>query len=158
MKYKLLFLVLLLTFSKVQAQDVFSVGPAFHYNFGDKKPKVSWGVEAAIWWYEDKFPISANLGFDKRKGSTVLYSQAQTGVGLAGISVGPYLEFRKEEASTTFGLQTDYWLNYYAGLNYRIRYGGGEKQRAFGLYLKAPIILGSEDEEEGDGWDWEDWD
>ncbi|PRY07823.1 hypothetical protein CLV24_12213 [Pontibacter ummariensis] len=157
LKLKLLLLVVLLGFSTAQAQDVFSVGPAIHFNFGEKKPKVSWGVEAAVWWFEDQFPISGNLGFDRRRGSTVLYMQAQTGVGVAGISAGPYLELRKED-SPVLGLQTDYWLNYYAGLNYRVRYSGEGNQKALGFYLKAPLSVGGDvEDEDEDDWDW-DWD
>ena len=155
-KLLMLSLLFLLLITDVRAQDVFSVGPTLHFNFGDKKPKVSWGVEAALWWYQDQFPVSANIGFDRRKGSTVLYSQAQTGVGIAGISAGPYLEFRKEN-SPVLGVQTDYWINYFAGLNYRVRYGGGEKKKALGFYIKAPVSIGSENEDGDDDWDW-DWD
>ncbi|MEJ8803573.1 hypothetical protein [Pontibacter sp. H249] len=157
LKYKLLLLIVLLTFSAAQAQDVFSVGPALHFNFGDKKPKVSWGVEASLWWFEDQFPISGNLGLDRRKGSTILYAQAQTGIGVAGISAGPYLEFRKEDAPV-LGMQTDYWINYFAGLNYRIRYSGEGKQKALGFYLKAPLGVGLDDTDgEESDWEW-DWD
>ncbi|MBC5775955.1 hypothetical protein H8S95_17905 [Pontibacter sp. KCTC 32443] len=156
LKYKLLLILLVLALHAVHAQDVFSVGPAFHYNFGDKKPKVSWGVEASLWWFEDyKVPFSANLGFDRRKGNTILYTQAQTGLGIVGISAGPYIEFKKDEA-TAIGLQTDYWVNYYMGLNYRIRYAKGGPQKALGIYLKAPIMLDPE-EDDGDDSDW-DWD
>ncbi|WP_276498820.1 hypothetical protein [Pontibacter litorisediminis] len=156
-KYKLLLLVALLTLSSAQAQDVFSVGPALHFNFGDKKPKVSWGVEASLWWFEDQFPVSGNLGFDRRKGSTVLYMQAQTGIGIAGVSAGPFLELRKEDMPV-LGLQTDYWVNYFAGLNYRVRYSGEGTQKALGVYVKAPLSYGLEEEnEEEDDWDW-DWD
>ena len=153
LKLKLLLLVMLLSFSTAQPQDVSSVGPAIHFNFGDKKPKVSWGVEASLWWFEDQFPISGNLGFDRRKGSTILYMQAQTGVGIAGISAGPYLELRKED-NPVLGVQTDYWLNYYAGLNYRVRYSGEGNQKALGFYFKAPLPIGPDTEHE---WDW-DWD
>jgi hypothetical protein len=157
-KYKLLLLVVfLLPLSALKAQDVFSVGPAFHFNFGDKKPKISWGVEASLWWYENNnVPVSANLGFDRRKGSTILYTQAQTGVALAGLSAGPYVEFRKEEP-TIVGLQTDYWVNYYLGLNYRVRYNKEGTKKAFGLYIKAPIVTDPEENSDGDDWDW-DWD
>ncbi|WP_266203209.1 hypothetical protein [Pontibacter kalidii] len=156
-KNKLLLLVALLAFSSAKAQDVFSVGPALHFNFGDKKPKVSWGVEASLWWFEDQFPVSGSLGFDRRKGSTVLYMQAQTGIGIAGVSAGPYLELRKEDVAV-LGLQTDYWVNYFAGLNYRVRYNGEGKQRALGIYVKAPMQFGLDDEDgEEDDWDW-DWD
>ncbi|MFD2248587.1 hypothetical protein [Pontibacter ruber] len=155
-KKLLLLLFSILLFAEVRAQDVFSAGPMLHYNFGDKKPKLSWGIEAAVWWYEDGFPISANIGFDRRKGSTILYTQAQTGIAVAGLSVGPYLELRKEEP-TVLGLQTDYWINNYLGLNYRIRYGGGQKQKALGGYVKLPVSLIPEEEREDGDWDW-DWD
>ncbi|WP_347159581.1 hypothetical protein [Pontibacter chitinilyticus] len=158
---KLLFVpvLLLLLLPAVQAQDVFSVGPALHYNFGQKQPKVSWGIEAALWWYKDGFPISGNLGFEHRKNSTILYTQAQTGIALAGVSAGPYLEFKKDEATVKLGLQTDYWINYFVGLNYRIRYNGAGKEKALGMYLKAPIGLGLEDNDADDDFDWDwDWD
>jgi hypothetical protein len=155
LKYKLLLILILLAISNVNAQDVFSVGPAFHYNFGDKKPKVSWGVEASLWWFEDyKVPFSANLGIDRRKGSTILYTQAQTGLAVIGISAGPYIEFKKEEP-TVLGLQTDYWVNYYTGLNYRVRYTKGAPQKAIGLYLKVPIGVGLEDDGDDSDWDWD---
>ncbi|MEJ8758581.1 hypothetical protein WG947_16320 [Pontibacter sp. H259] len=156
LKYKLLFVFALLAFTQATAQDVFSVGPALHFNFGDKKPKVSWGIEASVWWFEDyNVPFSANLGFDRRNGSTILYTQAQTGVGVLGVSAGPFIEF-KPNASPIIGLQTDYWANYYLGLNYRVRFGSDGTQKALGLYLKAPIMLGPEEENEGDDdWDWD---
>ncbi|MCC9169124.1 hypothetical protein, partial [Pontibacter harenae] len=146
-------MLLLMLCADLRAQDIFSVGPMLHYNFGQKKPKVSWGIEASLWWYENQFPISTNFGFDKRKGSSVLYLQAQTGIGLVGLSAGPYVEFRKDDTAV-LGLQTDYWLNYFAGLNYRVRYGGGEKQKAMGIYLKAPIGIGIEDADDDDDFDW----
>ena len=148
--------MVLAAFTQASAQDVFSVGPAIHFNFGDKKPKISWGVEASLWWFEDiKVPVSANLGFDRRKGSTILYTQAQTGIGIIGVSAGPYFEFKKDEP-TIIGLQTDYWANYYLGLNYRVRYAKGESQKAFGLYLKAPIMFGVEEDGDDSDWDWDD--
>jgi len=156
--YKLLLLPLLFLLLQTNAfaQDVFSIGPAINFNFGDKKPKVSWGVEASLWWFEDyKVPFSANLGFDHRKGSTILYTQAQTGVALIGLSAGPYIEFKKEEP-TVIGLQTDYWLNYYLGLNYRVRYAKSGPQKSLGLYLKAPIGVGLEDDGDSSDWDWDD--
>ncbi|WP_242929465.1 hypothetical protein [Pontibacter vulgaris] len=141
--------------SEVKAQDAFSVGPMLHYNFGSKKPKISWGVEAAVWWYENGFPVSGNFGFDRRKGSTALYTQVQTGVGVVGVAAGPYVEFRKEE-SAILGFQTDYWLNYYAGLNYRIRYNPEQRQKALGVYAKLPLDLGPEEENNDDiDWDWD---
>ncbi|WP_114781953.1 hypothetical protein [Botryobacter ruber] len=155
LKLLLLSLLCLLSLPEVRAQDVISVGPMLHFNFGDRKPKVSWGVEAALWWYQDSFPASVNLGFDRRKGSTVLFAQAQTGVGVAGVAAGPYLELQEGEASV--GMQTDYWINYFAGLNYRIRYGTGNNRKALGFYVKAPIPIGPQDEENGNVFDW-DWD
>ncbi|WP_439880480.1 hypothetical protein ACSX1A_15140 [Pontibacter sp. MBLB2868] len=50
-------------------------------------------------------------------------------IGLAGLSAGPYLEFRKEEGAVV-GVKTDYWLNYFAGINYRYRYDNGTNQKA----------------------------
>lgn len=154
--YKLLLLPLFcfMLLSEVRAQDVFTVGPTLHFNFGDKRPRVSWGVEASLWWYKDAFPVSGSFGFDHRKGSSVLYLQGQTGVALAGISAGPYLQLKKGEAPA-LGLQTDYWVNYYMGLNYRVRYGKGENQKAIGFYVKAPIELGANSEEDNNDWDWD---
>lgn len=147
-------LLLLLSFN-VRAQDVISVGPMLHFNFGDQKPRVSWGIEAAAWWYEDNFPVSASFGYERKHGGNVLYLQGQTGVGLAGLAAGPYLEFRKDDTAM-LGLQTDYWLNYFAGVNYRVRYSGEGNQKALGLYLKAPLLLDADETEEEEGdWDWD---
>ena len=149
----LLFLLLL---NKANAQDAVSVGPMVHFNFGDKKPRVSWGVEAAVWWLEGERPISANLGFDRRAGSTIIYSQAQTGILIAGLSLGPFIELRKEEKPLV-GLQTDFWANYFAGVNYRTRVGGGGFRHALGGYAKLPMGPFWKEDGEDELWEW-DWD
>lgn len=149
--------LLLILATEVRAQDVISVGPMLHFNFGEKKPKVSWGIEAAAWWYENNFPVSTSLGLERKQGNAILYVQGQTGVGIAGLAAGPYLEFRKGDTAV-LGLQTDYWVNYFLGLNYRVRYSGEGNQKALGLYLKAPLMLGADEvEEDDDDFDW-DWD
>ena len=66
-----------------------------------------------------------------------LYTEAQTGFGLGGISSGPVIEINKEEKKTTIGWQSSIWGNYYLGFDFRYRKINGKKFFCLGSYLKT---------------------
>ncbi len=128
--------------TSVYSQDVFSIGPMYHLNIGDKSFKSSFGLEVA-YWNKDAFPYSVDFGLDFQKGKFRLYTEAQTGVGFAGVSLGPVIEFKKG-SPVQVGLQTSAWANYILGVDFRFRFFKGPDYIAPGLYLKYPWILGNE--------------
>lgn len=153
--YIILF-ILVINVNKIQAQhnEIFTFGPMIHLNLGEKiRPSI--GLEFAYWNYNG-FPYSIDFGFDIQKGAFRLYTEAQTGIGLAGISAGPFLEINKE-ASNKLGLQTSIWGNYYLGGDLRFRFAKGETVFAPGVYAKLPWFKDPEHHESSSGGDW-DWD
>jgi len=142
----------------VLAQEIWTVGPMLHVNFGREKPTVSVAIEAA-YWNVTTFPYSVDFGieFDRRK-TTRFYSELQTGIGVAGISVGPVLQVGGGDGAK-LGLQGTAWINYYLGLDYRMRFFRGQKHRSVGLYAKLPVATSGLDDGDGDGDNsWGDWD
>jgi hypothetical protein len=142
--------------SNVLAQEIWTVGPMLHANFGRGKPTVSFAIEGA-YWNVSQFPYSVDFGieFDRRK-TTRFYSELQTGIGVAGISVGPVLQVGGGDGAK-LGLQGTAWINYYLGLDYRMRFFRGQKHQSAGLYAKLPVATTGLDD--GDGGDsWGDWD
>lgn len=141
------------------AQEVWTIGPMLHVNFGRGKPTVSFAIEAAYWNVRN-VPYSVDFGieFDRRK-TTRFYSELQTGIGVAGISVGPVLQVGGGDGAK-LGLQGTAWINYYVGLDYRMRFFRDQKHRSAGLYAKLALTTSGVDDEDGDGdsGDWDDWD
>jgi hypothetical protein len=136
------------------AQHVISVGPMIHVNFGSGKAKPSFGLEVAYWNIEH-FPYSADLGFEFEKSKFRLYSEAQTGIAVTGLSAGPVLEF-KRDSPVQLGMQGSFWVNYYLGFDCRFRFLKGSKSIAPGIYAKLPIGFGPDfDHHEGHDWDWD---
>src|SRR5687768_5554084 len=92
--HRILFTIFFLVTIKLNAvaQEIWTIGPMLHLNFGREKPTVSFAIEAA-YWNVRKVPYSVDLGieFDRRK-TTRFYSELQTGIGVAGVSVGPVLQ------------------------------------------------------------------
>lgn len=138
------------------AAQIWSIGPMLHVNFGGEKPSVSFAIEAA-YWNVDNIPYSVDFGveFDRRKKRRI-YSELQTGIGVAGVSVGPVFQFVKGEGKAKLGIQGTAWINYYLGVDYRMRFFRGEKSHAFGTYVKA--VAASRRDTDGDGEEWDDWD
>jgi len=144
---------------KVNAQTIWTVGPMLHVNFGGgQKKSVSFAVEAA-YWNVAKWPYSFDFAieFDRRK--TRLYSEFQTGIGVAGISGGPVFQFGKD-SGPKLGLQVTSWVNYYIGLDYRMIFLRNEKRMAVGTYAKVPVATNGLESSSGHShshWD-SDWD
>lgn len=150
--------LLILKSHDATAQDIWTIGPMLHVNFGGEKPTVSFAIEGAYWNVKN-IPYSVDFGieFDRKKKRRI-YSEFQTGIGVAGISAGPVLQYIKGEGDVKLGLQGTAWINYYIGLDYRLRFFRGEKAWGIGTYLKVPFATNGL-ETEGDGYgDWDDWD
>lgn len=139
------------------AQEIWTIGPMLHVNFGKEKPTVSLAVEAA-YWNVARLPYSVDFGieFDRRK-TTRFYSELQTGIGVAGISAGPVLQVGGGNGAK-LGLQGTAWINYYVGADFRMRFFRDEKHRSVGLYAKLPVKTTGLEDGDGDSGDWGDWD
>lgn len=139
------------------AQEVWTIGPMLHVNFGRGKPTVSFAIEAA-YWNITNVPHSVDFGieFDRRK-TTRFYSELQTGIGVAGVSVGPVLQVGGGDGAK-LGLQGTAWINYYIGVDYRMRFFRDQKHHAVGLYAKLPVLTTGFEDGDADGGDWGDWD
>jgi hypothetical protein len=79
----------------VRAQEVWTLGPMIHINFGgDEKISTSFSIEGA-YWNLNNFYHSVDVGLEFDRGKFRIYSEAQTGIGLTGLSFGPVLEFHR---------------------------------------------------------------
>ena len=141
---------------KTFGQEVWMIGPMLHYNFGKEKNHFSWAIELA-YWNVKKFPYSVDAGLEFSKKRTRLYSEVQTGIGVAGLSVGPVLEFNKVEKKLRLGYQTTFWLNYFIGVDYRYRRIDKTNFNCAGIYGKLPIGTKDMESSDGDSRDY-DWD
>lgn len=143
--------------STTKAQDVWMLGPMLHINFGGEKTKLSYALEASYWNYQN-FPYSFDFAVEFEKGKFRVYSEGQTGIGFAGISAGPVLEYRKSDKKFKLGFQGSVWANYFWGFDFRIRKIGGENFISPGTYLKIPVtkVKSDGEEESNSGWDWDD--
>jgi hypothetical protein len=141
------------------AQEIWTIGPMLHLNFGRGKPSVSFALEGA-YWNVSNFPYSVDFGieFDRRK-TTRFYSELQTGIGVAGVSAGPVLQVGGGDGAK-LGLQGTGWINYYIGLDYRMRFFRGQKHHSAGLYAKLPVATTGLDHDGNGGHSWGggDWD
>lgn len=137
-----------------QKPQVWMLGPMLHFNFGNKQMHTSFGLEVAYWNY-DKFPYSVDLGFEFEKSKFRLYSEAQTGIGFLGVSMGPVMELGGGEHKVKGGIQGSGWLNYFGGIDLRFRAVGGASYFSPGVYFKLPLGLGDSD---GHYHHWDDWD
>jgi hypothetical protein len=150
-------LIALLLPALVYSQSIWTAGPMLHVNFGAGKATFSWAIEVAYWNF-DGFPYSvdAAMEFDKRK--TRIYSELQTGVGLAGISAGPVLEFQKEESKLKLGWQGSVWGNYFLGFDIRARFIDSKTFFCPGMYVKGAFMGRDENGEkvESSSFDWDD--
>jgi hypothetical protein len=117
-----------------------------HYNFGGDKRTTSFAIEAA-YWNVKKFPYSFDAAIEFDRGKLRLYSEIQTGIGVAGIAVGPVVEFNKIDHYVKLGVQGSLWANYFLGFDYRLRYINDNKYHAIGTYGKLPIAHSGFDED-----------
>lgn len=129
---------------QINAQDVWTVGPMLHINFGDQKVKASFSVEAAYWnVYFIPYSLDAGIEFEKQK--IRIYSEFQTGIVVLGGSIGPVLEFNTKEQNFKGGVQASVWANYVLGVNLRYRKIGGKEYFAPGIYGKLPVFFYDKD-------------
>jgi hypothetical protein len=127
------------------AQEVWTIGPMLHYNFGGEKRTTSFAIEAA-YWNVKKFPYSFDAAIEFDRGKLRLYSEVQTGIGVAGVSFGPVVEFNRTDHNTRLGIQGSVWANYFLGFDYRFRSIDKKKYHALGTYGKLPIAHSGFDE------------
>ena len=150
---RLVFTLLLLLFiSRVSSQTIWTVGPMLHVNFGGEKTRASWALEFAYWNFSH-FPYSFDFAAEFQKGRIRLYTEAQTGIGIAGISSGPVLEIQTDNPALKVGFQCSVWGNYYLGFDLRLRFIDGKTFICPGTYVKGGFNARDEDGEkiEGDG-------
>jgi hypothetical protein len=159
MTKKTFFLTFTLTLSALISvgQQLWTIGPMLHYNFGGEKRTTSFAIEAAYWDVR-KFPYGFDFAIEFDKAKVRLYSEAQTGIGVAGIAIGPVVEFNTKEHHTRVGLQGSVWANYFLGFDYRFRTIDKEKFHAFGIYGKLPIAHSGFDEDGTSTSNWGDFD
>jgi len=141
-----------------QAQEIWTIGPMFHVGLSGEKKKKSFAIETA-YWNLNHFFYSVDFAVEFERGKFRMYSEAQTGIGLTGISLGPVVEFNKG-GKTKLGVQGSCWINYFIGFDYRVRYIGKETLHLTGMYFKLPIAASGLDDDGGSSsWgDFDDWD
>jgi hypothetical protein len=129
-----------------------------HINFGGDKPHGSFAVELAYWNLEH-FPYSIDGGVEFESKRIRFYSEAQTGILVAGLSLGPVFQINTDEGSAHLGIQTSLWANYYLGFDYRKRWIDKKKFNCIGTYVKLPVALNGYDDSKSGGnhgdWDWD---
>ncbi|MBA4241589.1 MAG: hypothetical protein C0448_12750 [Sphingobacteriaceae bacterium] len=141
---------------KTFGQEVWTIGPMLHYNFGGEKRHFSWAIELAYWNIKN-VPYSLDGGVEFSKKRIRLYSEVQTGIGVTGVSVGPVLEINKVERKVHLGYQTTFWLNYFIGLDYRYRRIDKTNFNCIGTYGKIPFATkGMESSSSSSYHDWDD--
>lgn len=131
------------------------IGPMLHFNIAGEKSHFSWAIELAYWNVKN-FPYSIDGGIEFSKKRVRLYSEAQTGIGIAGLSAGPVLEINKAEPKIHLGFQTTFWANYFIGVDYRFRRIDKTNFYCVGTYGKLPIA--TKDMESSNGNNYHDWD
>ena len=130
------FLVIISVFTNpVEAQTIWTIGPMLHVNFGDEKTVCSWNMEVAYWNFSG-FPWSVDMGLEFERKKFRIYTEGQTGIGVAGIASGPVFEINRVDKKESLGWQSSVWGNYYWGFDIRYRKIGGKSFFAPGTYLK----------------------
>ena len=140
-KVKIILTLMVLFFlQSTFAQKVYTIGPMFHLNFGDKKLQPSWGVECAYWDFSSSQPFGIDLGIEFQQHKYRVYSEFQTGIIFVGTGLGMGVEFQKEIKPKLF-LQGSLWANAIIGIDLRFR-TRKEDFFATGVYTKIPIMPG----------------
>src|SRR5687768_7025122 len=139
------------------AQSIWTIGPMLHVNFGAGKVRPSVALECAYWNF-DGFPYSVDFAAEFEKKKMRFYSELQTGVGLAGISAGPVVEFQKEESKVKLGWQGSVWGNYFLGFDIRARFIDKKAFFCPGVYVKGGFNGRDENGKkiESSSFDWDD--
>ena len=137
MRFKIILLFIL--FTKIAlADEIWMIGPMLHCNFGNHKVRCSWGIEVS-YWNIGHFPYSFDAAVEYEKHKIRLYSEAQTGIGFAGVSLGPLIEYKTDEKKINGGFQWSVWGNYFIGIDLRYRITGDKSYFCPGIYAKLPI-------------------
>jgi hypothetical protein len=139
------------------SQRIWTMGPMIHFNFGGEKPRVSYSFEVA-YWNLDHFFYSIDGGLEVESGKFRLYSELQTGIGLAGIACGPVLEINTRQGGTHLGVQGSVWANYFLGMDVRKRWVNKTTYTSLGLYVKAPFASSGSNNDGNEShhhWDWD---
>ena len=129
--------MLVLVSASTSAQEIWMAGPTFHLEFGNKHIRPSYGFEASYWNVKG-FIYSVDAGIEYSCHRFRIYSETQTGIVITGVSFGPVLEKGRGEP-IKLGLQGSVWLNYFFGLDYRVRYINGAYYQCPGTYFKLPL-------------------
>ncbi len=120
-------------------QTIWMAGPTFHLDLGNHHIKPSFGFEVSCWKVIGVL-CSVDAGFEYSIRRFRVYSEVQSGIGLTGASFGPVLEKGNGE-SIKIGLQGSCWINYFLGLDYRVRYMDGSYYQCPGTYFKLPLNI-----------------
>ncbi|MBL7932915.1 MAG: hypothetical protein JNL60_13490 [Bacteroidia bacterium] len=130
----------------VSGQTIWTLGPMLHVNFGGEKVRVSYALELAYWNFRN-VPYSVDFAMEFERKRIRLYSEAQTGVGVAGIAAGPVIEIQTDKPALRVGLQGSVWANYFLGFDFRFRYIDKKKLYCPGIYVKVPFYARDENGE-----------
>ena len=103
-------------------------------------------------------PYSIDGGIEFNKKRIRLYSGVQTGIAVAGLSVGPVLEINKAERKAHLGYQTTFWVNYFIGVDYRYRRIDKTNFNCVGTYGKIPFATKDMKSSNDDSYHDYDWD
>jgi len=125
------------------SQNVWTIGPMVHINFGNEKSHISYSLECA-YWNISHVPYSVDAGIEYEPHKFRLYSELQTGIEVTGIGLGPVLELNTEKNELHLGLQNTLWINCFLGIDYRQRWINHTKYYCTGLYGKLPVVYDSE--------------
>ena len=152
--HKKIFTLLLISIGwSLSAQELLTIGPMLHINFGGAKRSTSFAIEAA-WWNAKGLPYSVDFAMEFDHGKLRLYSEGQVGIAVTGLSLGPVLELNFKESKIRFGMQGSCWINYGLGVDYRIRYIDKKRFDCIGLYAKLPFTSSGFDSPDGN-FDWD---
>lgn len=145
MKILTIIITLLLTlFTNAQliykGQSFAFVGPMLHFNIGNEKTKVSFGLEASYWRVinVNSVLVGSDFGIDYEFGTKKIriYTEAQAGSGI-GLSLGPVLEI--QNGKHYFGAQGSLWVALIGGIDLRWR-KTDYNYFSPGLMFKLPLI------------------
>ncbi len=130
----------------VQAGDIrhyLTFGPRVAISYG-KIWDINLGFETSYWNYDHwdygfGRGLSINVGFDYYlKGRIDVYSELQTGIGLAGLSAGGFRTVYGDFPG--WGIQSTIWGLYMVGGDYRFKYKN-ESEHQVGIIGRGLIEL-----------------
>jgi len=109
-------------------------GPMLHFEFTGHKSfaqRFSYSFEVSYW--VPNYFCGVDAGIEVGSGKLILYSEAEAGIFIAGLSWGPYINFLGKDKMA--GFQTTLWGNWFWGFDLRWRSGNGY----LGTYGKLPV-------------------